>query len=119
VATLARLRVQPADPTTASDLAAAVGLSPSRFRHLFVQEVGTTYRRFVLWLRLYAAMRRLGDARTLTEAAHDAGFADSAHLSRSFRRMFGIAPSAVGRNVRLAVSDASRDSRELVAPVRV
>jgi AraC-like DNA-binding protein len=28
-----------------------------------------------------------------TEAAQQAGFADSAHLSRTCRRMFGIAPS--------------------------
>jgi len=33
-------------------------------------------------------------------AAHDAGFADSAHLSRMFRRMFGIAPSVVSGDVR-------------------
>ena len=30
---------------------------------------------------------------SLTEAAHLAGFADSAHLSRTFRAMFGVAPS--------------------------
>ena len=30
-----------------------------------------------------------------TEAAHEAGFADSAHLTRTHRRMFGIEPSAV------------------------
>jgi len=29
----------------------------------------------------------------LTMAAHEAGFADSAHLSRTFRRMFGRAPA--------------------------
>jgi AraC family transcriptional regulator len=34
-----------------------------------------------------------GDARcSLTEAAHIAGFADSAHLSRTFRATFGVTP---------------------------
>jgi AraC-like DNA-binding protein len=32
---------------------------------------------------------------SLTDAAHEAGFADSAHLSRTFRRMFGVAPSSL------------------------
>jgi AraC-like DNA-binding protein len=31
----------------------------------------------------------------LTEAAHGAGFADSAHLSRTFRRMFGISAASL------------------------
>jgi len=31
----------------------------------------------------------------LTEAAHGAGFSDSSHLSRTFRRMFGIAADSL------------------------
>jgi AraC family transcriptional regulator len=31
----------------------------------------------------------------LTTAAHEAGFADSAHLSRTFRDTFGLAPSRI------------------------
>jgi AraC-like DNA-binding protein len=33
--------------------------------------------------------------RSWTEAAHAAGFADSSHLTRTFRRMFGINPAAL------------------------
>ena len=40
-------------------------------------------------------MRALHDGNTLTQAAMIAGFASSAHLSSTFRRMFGIAPSDV------------------------
>jgi AraC-like DNA-binding protein len=36
------------------------------------------------------ALERYAAGRPLTEAAHAAGFADSAHLSRTFRRMFGL-----------------------------
>ena len=32
---------------------------------------------------------------SLTAAAHDAGFADSAHFSRTFLRMFGIPASVL------------------------
>ena len=46
-----------------------------------------------LWLRLRRAVELLASAGSLTEAAHDAGFSDSAHLSRTFRKMFGVKPS--------------------------
>ena len=41
---------------------------------------------------------------SLTEAAHAAGFADSAHLSRTFRSMFGITPSFLFRRGQLDVT---------------
>lgn len=37
----------------------------------------------------------MGSGSSLTEAAHAAGFADSAHFSRTFRRMFGVAPASL------------------------
>jgi AraC-like DNA-binding protein len=76
------------------DLACSVGLSASRLRHVFAAEIGMSFRRYVLWLRLSAILDALVAGSSLTAAAHAAGFADSAHLSRTFRRMFGIAPSA-------------------------
>jgi AraC-like DNA-binding protein len=75
------------------DVAAAVHLSPSRLRHLFVQETGTTFRGYVLWLRINRAVAAMMDGCTWTDAAHETGFSDSAHLSRTFRRMFGINPA--------------------------
>lgn len=77
------------------ELAAAVGLSEGRLGHLFREQTGLPVRRYLLWLRLGDAVGELAGGGSLTEAAHAAGFADSAHLSRTFRRMFGVAPSAV------------------------
>ena len=74
-----------------SDAAAFIGLSPGRARHLFVQQTGLPFRTYLLWLRLDRAVEIYAGGASLTEAAHNAGFADSAHLSRTFRRMFGIA----------------------------
>ncbi len=78
-------------PTLAA-AAAVAHLSPSRFRHLFIEQMRTPFRTYVLWLRLNAAVESYSQGRNWTEAAHHAGFADSAHLSRTFRRMFGISP---------------------------
>lgn len=77
------------------DVAAAVHLSPSRLRHLFVQETGTTFRGYVLWLRINRAVAAMMEGRSWTDAAHETGFSDSAHLSRTFRRMFGFNPSTL------------------------
>jgi len=82
-------------PPLAPALAAAVGLSAGRLIHLFTQEMGLPIRRYVLWLRLRDVMFSLAVGHSLTEAAHRAGFADSPHLSRTFRGMFGFPPSAI------------------------
>lgn len=76
-------------------LAARVGLSGTRLTHLFSAQVGLPLRRYVLWLRLKRAAEAAIGGASLTEAAHAAGFADGAHLSRTFRAMFGTSPSLV------------------------
>jgi AraC-like DNA-binding protein len=73
--------------------AAIAGLSPSRFQHLFTQEVGVPFRRYRGWHRLRVAIREAAQGASLTAAAHAAGFADQAHFSRAFRSAFGAPPS--------------------------
>ena len=65
-------------------------LSESRFSHLFAAEVGLPFRTYLLWRRLMLAVERIAAGSSLTVAAHEAGFADSAHFSRTFHRMFGV-----------------------------
>ena len=74
----------------------AVALSPSRFRHLSV-ETGTTFRAYLLWLRLNLAIESWMAGKSWTGAAQEAGFADSAHLTRTFKRMFRIAHASLVR----------------------
>lgn len=81
-------------------LAKEVGLSESRFAHLFSEETGIPIRRYLLWLRLMQAIQCLLNGVSLTTAAHEAGFADSAHLSRTFRDMFGMTLSGCFKNSR-------------------
>jgi len=82
-------------PLSLVDAAAHVGLSSGRARHLFVESTGLPFRTYLLWLRLTKALELSSAGASLTEAAHAAGFSDSSHLSRTFRRMFGIAPDSL------------------------
>lgn len=77
-------------PVPLSRAAACAGLSAERYRHLFVEIVGLPFRRYVLWRRLQRAFRTLEAGGDVTSAAHDAGFADSAHFARTLRAMLGV-----------------------------
>jgi len=79
------------------DIAASQFLSPSRFSHLFAEQVGLPFRRYLLWRKLARAMLAIGQGETMTDAAQAADFADAAHLTRTFNQMFGIAPSVLMR----------------------
>lgn len=82
---------------TMTEIAEAVHLSPERFRHLFLEETGIRFRPYVLWLRLELAVASYAAGSSLTEASHAGGFADSAHFSRTFKRMFGVPAVGVQR----------------------
>lgn len=79
------------------DIAASQFLSPSRFSHLFAEQVGLPFRRYLLWRKLARAMLSIGQGQMMTDAAQAADFADAAHLTRTFNQMFGLAPSALMR----------------------
>lgn len=87
-----------ADPSAfagVAEAAEAAGLSPSHFQARFRRAVGLAFRRYRLWRRMAAAVRTASEGANLTEAAHAAGFASSAHFSAAFKDMFGIMPSAL------------------------
>jgi AraC-like DNA-binding protein len=96
-AVIAAARERPDSPPTLAEAAALAGLSPGRLRHLFVEETGLPLKSYWLWQRLGRAVDGYGRGASLTEAAHDAGFADSAHFSRTFRRTFGAPATALRR----------------------
>jgi AraC-like DNA-binding protein len=84
------------EPTiSATELAAGIGLSTSRFLHLFRAHTGTSFRRYRLWARMYRAGHTIAGHRDLTTAAADAGFASPSHLSDAFHTMFGLRPSTL------------------------
>lgn len=82
-------------------LAARAYLSEGRFRHLFRKQTGVSVGRYLLWERMLTALDEAARGVSLSEAAHAAGFADQAHMSREFRATFGLTPSEVFKNSRL------------------
>jgi len=92
------LRTLPAaEDRSLQALASAVGLSPGRLMHAFTASIGVTLRPYLAWLKLQRAAAAITTGTPLSQAAHAAGFADAAHMSRTFRRMLGISPSLLRR----------------------
>lgn len=95
LAAIEYLRQRVDQPVSLPEVAKTANLSPERFRHLFVEETGMPLRTYILWRRLLHVWTLLMNGETLSRAAHAAGFADSAHLSRTARTMFGLPPSVL------------------------
>nr|WP_298169343.1 AraC family transcriptional regulator [uncultured Pseudomonas sp.] len=85
----------PLNSVTLDALAAQLHLSPSRLRHLFKEETGSTIRRFSREMAVRRAITQWAQGRSLTDVAHEAGLYDVAHLHHAFVEMFGVNPSAV------------------------
>jgi AraC-like DNA-binding protein len=87
------LRATPSPPPSIVDLTRIAHLSESRLQHLFRDQVGVPIRRYLLWHRYLTALSLLADGASATRAAHAAGFADSAHLTRTAVRLNGFTPT--------------------------
>jgi AraC-like DNA-binding protein len=90
------------DDASLATLARAVNLSPGRLMHVFTESVGIPLRPYILWLKLQRAAAAIAGGAPLTQAAAAAGFSDAAHMSRTFRRMLGLSPSALRPQTRTA-----------------
>lgn len=80
------------------DLAAAAGLSRYHFARVFREEVGVPPWTFVRHARARRAKALLRAGRSPAEAAHEAGFADQSHLTRTLRALDGRTPAAFRRH---------------------
>lgn len=70
------------------------GISESRATHLMTEKLGAPPRSWRPWLRLRNAIGEVAfRGANFTQAAHRAGFADSAHLTRTSKAMLGLAPT--------------------------
>jgi AraC family transcriptional regulator len=78
---------------TVSGIAQAVGMGPDHFGKLFKESTGQSPYRYVIEARVRKAKELLTTGKfTISEAAHRVGFVDQSHLTRHFRRVFGLPP---------------------------
>jgi AraC-like DNA-binding protein len=84
-------------PLSLDTLAARVGLSKCHLARQFARHVGAAPLRYQNERRLQAAARLLSAGWRPIDVAHHLCFADQAHLSRLFKRRFGVPPRAYAR----------------------
>lgn len=83
---------------TVEELASVAGLSPAHFARAFKEQTRETPHGYIVRRRLERARELLARGLSISDAALASGFCDQAHLSRMFRRRFGVTPGAFVRN---------------------
>ncbi len=84
-----------AERITLEDLAQLCGMSRFQFLRRFSRRFGLTPHNWLLRLRLEHACSLLAEGRrSVADLAQEVGFYDQSHFSRSFRKAFGVAPTA-------------------------
>lgn len=99
-----RYRSDPSRVVRLATIAEEVGISYYHLVHAFSRRYGVAPYEFVALIRAQHALSELrrgprDDCRTLTALAQQCGYSDSAHMSRSFRRYWGVPPRALARDV--------------------
>jgi AraC family transcriptional regulator len=78
---------------TVSGIAQAVGMSPYYFTRLFKESTGQSPHQYVIEARVTKTKKLLITGKfTISEAAFHVGFVDQSHLTRHFKRVFGLPP---------------------------
>ena len=83
-----------------NEISKEISLSESRTLHLFKEEVGVPFRKYILWKKLKRAILLFANSKDkkVTDIALEAGFSDSAHLSKIIKSSFGLSPTEILKN---------------------
>ncbi len=84
----------PARNHTLGGLAAEAGLSRFQLLRAFVSWTGLTPHAYLMQRRASHARNLIAAGHGLAAAAFDAGYADQSHMTRDFRRRYGLTPAA-------------------------
>lgn len=81
-----------------NQLADTLRLSPSRLRHLFREETGMSFRKYLRLVRLRRAKHLLETTLLrLDEIAEQVGIQDISHFVKDFKKQFGLPPESYRR----------------------
>ena len=87
------------EPLGLHEIAYRLGVSPFHLARVFRSRTGFSLHQYRTQLRLRLALERLPEsAGALTALAFELGFASHSHFTDTFRREFGVSPSAVRDN---------------------
>jgi len=97
---------------TLTALAGAVGMSASRFAHLYRQQTGVAPLQMLKSMKLKMAAESLVETQlSIKEAAFFAGFVASSSFCRAFKKMFAVTPTQYRedqRALRAATGNSAR-----------
>ena len=97
---ISKIETETCVPWNAATLAALVSLSPSRFRHLFKQETGTSPSQYLKAFRLRKAEVMLRTTfLSVKQILKQVGIGSNSHFVRDFRKIHGVTPTAYRRAV--------------------
>jgi AraC-like DNA-binding protein len=88
---------------TLEEMAEQLNVSYTTASHVFARVMGVPLRSYQLWIKAIRAAARMAVGARLTHIAHEVGFTDSAHLSRTWRRTYGFAPSRITDGTKVRV----------------
>ena len=117
---IAKIKTDPATAWDFAALAVQVNLSPSRFRHLFKQETGTTPAQYVKEVRLRRAAKLLRTTfLTIKQILKQVNLGSNAHFVHDFRKLYGITPTAYRRTIGRTAKRRRRKKKRSASPGKI
>jgi AraC family transcriptional regulator len=84
---------------TIAEIAREVHMSPFHFTRLFKKATGQSPYRYVIQARVKRAKALLKSRKfSISEVAHQTGFADQSHLTHHVKKLYGVTPNMILRN---------------------